>query len=314
MLYMTLEEIKEFLRRKNGYVKFGAFKLSTILNADEDLCYQALGEIRKEFKNKNNKIFNPKMEHNFKSSQDIFKNAFFDVSRGFNYEKKAIETFKKALEVKKNVLVIGDLHLPFTLDGYLEHCIETYYKHNCNEVVFIGDIIDNHASSYHETDPDGYSAGQELKLAIQQVKKWYQAFPKATIIIGNHDRLIMRKAYSSGLSKLWIKDYAEVLGTPGWNFTESIEIDDVLYIHGEGGTARQRARRDLQSVVQGHLHTQAYVDWVVGSKFKIFGCQVGCGIDHKTYAMTYAKEFAKPAIGCAVILNGKTVFNEMMDL
>ena len=48
---MNKEEIKEFLRRKNGYVKFGAFKLSTILNADEDLCYQALGEIRREFKN-----------------------------------------------------------------------------------------------------------------------------------------------------------------------------------------------------------------------------------------------------------------------
>jgi len=180
--------------------------------------------------------------------------------------------------------------------------------------VFIGDIIDNHASSYHETDPDGYSAGQELKLAIQQVKKWYQAFPKATVIIGNHDRLIMRKAYSSGLSKLWIKDYADVLGAPGWNFTESIEIDDVLYIHGEGGVARTRARRDLCSIVQGHLHTQASVDWIVGKNFKIFACQTGCGIDAKAYAMTYAKEFAKPAIGCAVILNGKTVFNEMMDL
>lgn len=315
---MNLLEIKEFLRSKTGYIKFGAFKLSTILDCDEDLCYQALGEIRKEFKNEyeNKKpLFedykNRTLNNKPKTNQDVFKNAFFDNS---NWENKAIEVFKKALEVKKNVLVIGDLHLPFTLEGYLEHCIETYYKHNCNEVVFIGDIIDNHASSYHETDPDGYSAGQELKLAIQQVKNWYQAFPKATIIIGNHDRLIMRKAYSSGLSKLWIKDYAEVLGTPGWNFTESIEIDDVLYIHGEGGTARQRARRDLQSVVQGHLHTQAYVDWVVGSKFKIFGCQVGCGIDHKTYAMTYAKEFAKPAIGCAVILNGKTVFNEMMDL
>ena len=315
---MTLEEIKEFLRRKNGYVKFGAFKLSTILNADEDLCYQALGEIRKEFKQKSNIKFkdihySENLGKTF-TNKDIFKNAFFDVSRGFNYEKKAIETFKKALEVKKNVLVIGDLHLPFTLDGYLEHCIETYYKHNCNEVVFIGDIIDNHASSYHETDPDGYSAGQELKLAIQQVKKWYQAFPKATIIIGNHDRLIMRKAYSSGLSKLWIKDYAEVLGTPGWNFTESIEIDDVLYIHGEGGVARTRARRDLCSIVQGHLHTQASVDWIVGKNFKIFACQTGCGINAKAYAMAYAKEFAKPAIGCAVILNGKTVFNEMMDL
>ena len=322
MLYMTLEEIKKFLRRKNGYVKFGAFKLSTILDANETLCYQALGEIRKEFKNERNRTHKELLEgasytrrslldNQFKSSQDVFKNAF--INNDYS-DAKAIEVFKKALKVKKNVLVIGDLHLPFTLEGYLEHCIKVYKKYNCNEVVFIGDIIDNHASSFHIPDADGYSAGYELKLAIQQVKEWYKVFPKATIIIGNHDRIIMRKAQASGLSKMWIKDYSDVLGVPNWKFVESIEIDDVLYLHGEGGVARTRARRDLCSIVQGHLHTQASVDWIVGKNFKIFACQTGCGIDAKAYAMAYAKEFAKPAIGCAVILEGKTVFNAMMEL
>ena len=310
---MTVLEIKEFLRNKQGYIKFGAYKLSTILNVDEDLCYQALGEIRKEFKNKNNKGILYQMKNNkvHKTSSDIFKNAFteftYDILNG-----KIIKSNKS--KSGKNVLVIGDLHEPFCLDNYLEHCVETYNKYKCDEVIFIGDIIDNHASSYHETDPDGHSAGQELKMAIQRIKQWYQAFPKATVIIGNHDRLIMRKAYSSGLSKMWIKDYAEVLGTPGWNFTESIEIDDVLYIHGEGGTARARVRRDLQSIVQGHLHSQAYIDWCVGAKFKLFGMQIGCGIDHKSYAMAYGKEGPKPAIACGVVLQGEVPINIMMNL
>ena len=311
---MKLEEIKEFLRNKPGYAKIGGYKLSLILEVDEETCQQALKEVRRELKNKpgkGNKTFKIKLDKDFKTSQDVFKDAFFDNG---NYEKKAIEVFKKALKVKKNVLVIGDLHEPFCLDGYLEHCIETYNKYKCNEVVFIGDIIDNHASSYHETDPDGHSAGQELKMAIQRIKQWYSAFPKATVIIGNHDRLIMRKAYSSGLSKMWIKDYAEVLGTPGWNFTDSIEIDNVLYIHGEGGTARARVRRDLQSVVQGHLHSQAYIDWCVGAKFKLFGMQVGCGVDHRSYAMAYGKEGPKPAIACGVILQGEVPINIMMNL
>jgi hypothetical protein len=124
----------------------------------------------------------------------------------------------------------------------------------------------------------------------------------------------MRKAYSAGVSKLWIKDYSEVLGVPGWNFTESIEIDDVLYIHGEGGTARNRVKSDLQSIVQGHLHTQCYVEWYVGAKFKLFGMQVGCGINHKSYAMAYAKENKKPAIACGVVLKGKTPINCLMEL
>ena len=310
---MTLEKIKDFLRRKNGYVKFGAFKLSTILDADEDLCYQALGEIRREFKNKNNKGILYQMKNNkvHKTSSDVFKNAFTEFTDDI-LNGKIIKSNKS--KFGKNVLVIGDLHEPFCLDNYLEHCVETYNKYKCDEVVFIGDIIDNHASSYHETDPDGHSAGQELKMAIQRIKQWYQAFPKATVIIGNHDRLIMRKAYSSGLSKMWIKDYAEVLGTPGWNFTESIEIDDVLYIHGEGGTARARVRRDLQSIVQGHLHSQAYIDWCVGAKFKLFGMQIGCGIDHKSYAMAYGKEGPKPAIACGVVLQGEVPINIMMNL
>ena len=310
---MNLLEIKEFLRNKKGYIKFGAFKLSTILNADEDLCYQALGEIRREFKNKNNKGILYQMKNNkvHKTSSDVFKNAFTEFTDDI-LNGKIIKSNKS--KSGKNVLVIGDLHEPFCLDNYLEHCVETYNKYKCDEVVFIGDIIDNHASSYHETDPDGHSAGQELKMAIQRIKQWYQAFPKATVIIGNHDRLIMRKAYSGGLSKMWIKNYAEVLGTPGWNFTESIEIDDVLYIHGEGGTARARVRRDLQSIVQGHLHSQAYIDWCVGAKFKLFGMQVGCGIDHKSYAMAYGKEGPKPAIACGVVLQGEVPINIMMNL
>jgi metallophosphoesterase superfamily enzyme len=310
---MKLEEIKEFLRNKPGYAKIGGYKLSLILEADEEICQQALKEIRRELKNKpgkGNKTFKIKLNKDFKTSQDVFKDAF---TNGF----LTVDSFKtnvKKSKSGKNVLVIGDLHEPFCLDGYLKHCVETYNKYDCDEVVFIGDIIDNHASSYHETDPDGHSAGQELKMAIQRIKQWYSAFPKATVIIGNHDRLIMRKAYSSGLSKLWIKDYAEVLGTPGWTFTDSIEIDNVLYIHGEGGTARARVRRDLQSIVQGHLHSQAYIDWCVGAKFKLFGMQVGCGIDHRSYAMAYGKEGPKPAIACGVVLQGEIPINIMMNL
>ena len=55
---------------------------------------------------------------------------------------------------ERRILVIGDLHAPFELDGYLEFCQETYAKYLCNQVIFIGDIIDNHYSSYHETFSD----------------------------------------------------------------------------------------------------------------------------------------------------------------
>ncbi len=220
------------------------------------------------------------------------------------------------LKSKENrILVIGDLHEPFCLDGYLEFCLEQSEKFNTNRTIFIGDVIDNHYASYHETDADGMGGGQELDLSINKIAKWRDAFPKADVIIGNHDRLIMRKAQTSAIPSKWIKSYKDVLEVPKWNFVERLVIDNVQYIHGEGGTARTKCKADLMSTVQGHLHTQAYTEYVVGQNFKIYGSQVGCGINHKAYAMAYAKYGKKPAIGCMVVLdNGKTPINLLMNL
>lgn len=206
-----------------------------------------------------------------------------------------------------NILVIGDLHAPFTLPKYLKFCREQQEIHDCGTVIFIGDIIDNHYSSYHESDPDGYGAGEELDRAIDMIADWYHTFPKATVIIGNHDRLVYRKAYSSGVSKKWIREYKDVLNTSGWDFVENIELFDINFNHGEGGTARNRMKTELQSQVQGHLHTQLYVDYAVGANFIVFGMQVSCGVDIKSYAMAYGKNYKKSAIGCGVVLNKGTL-------
>ena len=214
-----------------------------------------------------------------------------------------------------NVLVIGDLHEPFCLDSYLKWCKEQYKTYNCTEVVFIGDVIDNHYSSYHETSADGLGGLEELELAIKRISRWNEAFPKATVIIGNHDRLIMRKAQTSAIPSKWIKSYKEVLEVPNWNFVERYELNGVQYIHGEGGTARTKCRADMMNTVQGHLHTQAYTEHYVGKNFRIFGTQVGCGINFTEYSFAYAKYGKKPAVGCAVVLhNGQTPINLLMPL
>ena len=227
-----------------------------------------------------------------------------------------VATLQKMREQEaRNVLVIGDLHEPFCLDGYLDWCLEQYYDYGCSEVVFIGDVIDNHFSSYHETSADGMGGAEELEFAIKRIARWRNAFPMATVIIGNHDRIIMRKAQTSAIPSKWIKSYKEVLETPDWNFVERYEKDNVQYIHGEGGTARSKCRADMMNTVQGHLHTQCYTEHYVGKKFRVFGTQVGCGINHKAYAMAYAKYGKRPAVGCAVILNnGKTPLNLLMPL
>ena len=228
------------------------------------------------------------------------------------------EAFKigknKKKEKENRVLIIGDLHEPFSLDEYLEHCISVHKQYKCNKVVFTGDIIDNHYSSFHDTDPDGYSAGEELNRAVERLNRWYKEFPNATVMIGNHDRMVYRKAFTGGLSKRWIREYADVLNTPKWVFVEELDIDGVTYCHGEGKTARGKAKDELCSIVQCHLHSQAYIEFLVGKKYKIFAMQVGCGIDKSSYAMAYGKHFKKPVIACGVVLGGKKAYLEMMEL
>lgn len=214
----------------------------------------------------------------------------------------------------RRVLCVGDLHCPFDLDGYLEFCVEKYMEHACDTVVFIGDVIDNHYASYHETDPGGMGGEDELEQAIIRLAPYYKAFPEAWVTIGNHDRMVFRKSTSSHVPKRWIKSYAEVLETPSWIFTDYVDIDGVQYIHGENGTARSRSLLEMSSVVQGHRHTEMYTHWSFGKERSVFGCQVGCGIDASSYAMGYCKHARKPAIGCAIIVEGNTCINEVMEL
>lgn len=213
--------------------------------------------------------------------------------------------YERLKEDVSRVLVIGDIHAPFTLDGYLEHCRETYARYNCNQVVLIGDVIDNCFSSYHENDPDGYGAGEELERAIDMIAEWYRVFPEAYVTLGNHDMNIKRKAMTSGVSANWIKEFSQVLGTPDWQYVTEVEIDGVRYVHGhKSGKPRMAAKRDIISTVSGHYHTDAYIEFVFGRQKTIFAMAVGCGIDNTTYAMAYGAGGKTPALACGVVIDG----------
>tara|TARA_R100000773_G_scaffold25142_1_gene22002 strand:+ start:84 stop:809 length:726 start_codon:yes stop_codon:yes gene_type:complete len=216
----------------------------------------------------------------------------------------------------RNVLVVGDLHCPFDLDSYRDWLIEQYEYWNCSQTIFIGDIIDNHYSSYHETSADGLGGADELDYAIKRIARYYEYFNKkgTKVIIGNHDRIIMRKAQTSAIPSKWIKSYKEVLNVPNWDFVERYVQDGVQYCHGEGGNARKKAKDDMMNTVSGHYHTQCYTEHFVGQNFRVFGCQVGTGIDFSEYSFAYAKYGKKPVIGCAVLLNGKIPLNLLMNL
>jgi len=204
-------------------------------------------------------------------------------------------------------LVIGDTHLPFTIDGYLEFCKDMSKQYKCTRIIHIGDVVDNHAASFHDSDPDGMGAGDELELAITKLKKWYKAFPEADVILGNHCEIVSRKIFGSGLPNRWQRSFAEVLEVPKWKFSLKKEYDGVVYSHGLGVTARTTALRTGKSHVQGHRHSESYVHHHPRGKKSLFGMQVGTGINSDAYAFAYARNHPESAISCGVVLNNGTL-------
>lgn len=288
---------KEFLASHPGYLKWGASKIAQKFGISPTLVQ----EIKEEIRNANRMI----QALDLDEDAELF-NEFLQFKRS-----RSLQEIQPEPELPEpytdgdpeNVLIIGDIHEPFSLKGYLEFCRFQQEKFECGTVIFIGDVIDNHYTSYHETETMAMGAEDELEAAIEKIKSWYAVFPEATVLIGNHDRIVYRKARTSGLSSRWVRGYSEVLGTPGWDFVEELELNNVCYIHGEAGTARSRMKNESQSQVQGHLHSQGYVDYSVGANHRIFGMQVGCGVDRHAYAMAYGKTGPKPMISCGVVLD-----------
>jgi predicted phosphodiesterase len=297
---MTKEELKEVLRTSKGYLKSGAPKLSVLFNISIKAAKAAVREVNIEL----GKISVPTAEK--VSERDLFAEFLEWKKSNHPFKAEVVEKLPEPFATgdPDNVLVIGDLHEPFCLNEYLYFCREIQEKDNCGTVVFIGDVIDNHYSSYHESEAQTFGPNEEFLQAKKRLQRWYKVFPTAFVTIGNHDRMVHRKAKSAGIAEQWVVDYSTALETPGWKFVHEVVIKGVNYNHGEGGTARTRMKTEMQSQVQGHLHSQFYIDYNVGSKHKIFGVQVGCGIDRNSFAFAYGKNGPKPVIGCATVLNG----------
>ena len=215
-------------------------------------------------------------------------------------------------------LVIGDIHLPYTHPDYLDFCISIYNKYSCNAVSCTGDIIDSHFASFHSTSTQT-DGKYELDMAIDQMKDWNAAFPQVSVTLGNHDLIVARKSEEAGIDKRWVRKLNEVLKCPNWTFEEQFVFDNVLYTHGTGCSGKgimKRVQNWGMSMVQGHIHTQAFISYTASLKDLKFGLQVPTGIDYKSFAYSYAKfHTAKTILGCAVILdNGRLPIIETMEL
>lgn len=219
------------------------------------------------------------------------------------------------------VLIIGDTHAPCVIDGYVDFLLDCKRAWKCDRVVHIGDLVDNCALSYHLKKPSQKNPIHEYQLAMEQVQQITKAFPKVDLMLGNHDVLPYRWAKEVGIPESMMKDFKSIFKIPkGWTVNprfSQIEIDNVLYFHGDRGrsSALVNACKEFKSCVIGHFHSRAGVEFYANSYARVFGLSVGVGLDYRHAQMEYAMKFtAKPIVGCGIVLDGNTPIFEPMLL
>lgn len=223
------------------------------------------------------------------------------------------------------VLVIGDCHAPAIHPKYPNFLQSIYDYWKCNKVVHIGDLVDWAAISFHAKETFMPTIEQELEQAKEQVARIAESFPKVDWLIGNHDALPARQLAQIGMPEKMLRDPRDILGLPkSWKVHpryHKLRIDGVIYQHGDGGLGGQHncafrnAQAEFCSTVQGHYHQQGGVEYGSNHVARIFGVQVGCGVDPDSPHLHYSKTFVKrPVLGAAVIIDGKHAYFEPMFL
>jgi len=219
------------------------------------------------------------------------------------------------------VLVGLEMHLPFhhpdSLD-FLELVMATYRP---DTVVCIGDLMDVHANSRHDHDPNGHSAGDELDASLLAAEDVYEMFPVVKFCRGNHDTRIEKAAYRAGIPQRAIKSLEQIYEMPaGWEVADYHIIDDVCMEHGDrfgsGATTHVRAvMSNMRSTVIGHVHTVFGSEYIANRERLLFGAVAGALINPDSYAMAYARQYAKKSIlGVTIIRNGKLCLSIPMFL
>lgn len=257
------------------------------------------------------------MRNNGLSSRKI-ANAL-DISKSGVNEYYAKVNQKESKEDNSRILFISDLHFPYHHPDTFEFLQYLKDKYNPTRVISSGDEVDAHALSFHSSDPDLYSAGDELKQCRKNIKELEKMFPAMQIIESNHGSLVWRKAKEHGIPRHYIKPYNEVLGVGnGWSWHNDLTI--VLpnglkcYVHhGKTNDVIKLSQQMGMCAVQGHYHEKFKVDYWANPNGLYWGMQIGCLVDDSSYAFAYNNvNIKRPIIGTGLVIDSLPVLEPMI--
>jgi hypothetical protein len=216
------------------------------------------------------------------------------------------------LSKNKSVLIISDMHYPYNHPDIIDFLKALDKKYKFDKIISVGDELDYHAISFHDSDPNLMSAGDELQTSINRMKPLYNLFPDMDLVESNHGSLVYRKQKAHGLPRSVIKSYREILEAPKtWRWHDDLLIktntgDNVYICHGKSAEVLKLSMSMGMSCIQGHFHEKFEIRYW-GNKLGLYwGMIVGCLIENSSLAFAYNKlNLKRPLIGCGGIINGQ---------
>jgi hypothetical protein len=231
----------------------------------------------------------------------------------------AVRKVDGSVEDNSRILLISDMHIPYNhpdLLAFLQHLKDKYQP---TRIICLGDELDKHALSYHDSDPDLPSAGDELRKSLPVIRRLFEMFPVMDVIESNHGSLVWRKAKTHGIPKHYIKSYNDVLGVDcGWKWSFDLTITlpngQKCYIHhGKTSDVIKLSQQMGMNAVQGHYHEAFRIDYWGNPNGLFWGMQGGCLIDDDALAFSYNNvNIKRPVIGTGLIIDSQPILEPML--
>ena len=220
-----------------------------------------------------------------------------------------------------SVLVISDLHAPWQHPDALDFLKAIKKKIKPDFVLNVGDECDAHALSFHDTDSDLMSAGDELIATKKKLHELEKIFPKMTLLHSNHSSLIYRRALKHGMPRAYLKHYNEFLEVgKGWKWVDDINFrisdgSEVFATHGISADGLKLAMQYGKNIVQGHFHSKFNIQYFSNPDNLIWSMSCGCLTKQSSLAFQYARNFRmRFVIGTGAIIDGHPkLFAMQMD-
>jgi hypothetical protein len=240
-------------------------------------------------------------------------------SSGTIWDGPAAPKFSEPRKVDNSrILFISDQHIPYHHPNLIDFLYLLKQRYEPTRIINLGDELDKHALSYHDSDPDLDSAGTELQKSLPVIAEMHDLFPQMDLIESNHGSLVWRKAKTHGISRAYIKSYNDVLQVgSGWVWHPDLTLklpdgQDVYVHHGKSPQALRTAQLMGMSHVSGHYHESFGIQyWSTPTKL-LWGMNTGCLIDRKSLAFNYNNvNIKRPVIGTGLIIDGKPILEEM---